>query len=65
MHNALNGLVFDSIAETVSETNDIGGLQALSVLLSKLEGRAGFVTQPERFAAAKRLVETKIASIEE
>lgn len=65
MHNALNGLVFDSIAETASEINDLGGLQALSVLLGKLGGRPGFVTQPERFAAAKKMVETKIVSIKE
>ena len=59
MHNALNGLVFDSIAETANETGDAAGLDALSNLLDKLEGRFGFVTQPERLASARAAIAAK------
>ena len=65
MHNALNGLVFDSIAETANETRDIAGLEALSTLLYKLEGRVGFVTQPDRLANAKHAIAKKMTELDQ
>lgn len=63
MHNSLNALAFDCVGEAASEVHDVAGLEALLIVLDKLEHRLGYVTQPERLAAARQKIEAKIAAV--
>lgn len=63
MKNNIGNLALDSVAETAQVTNDISGLSTLSVLLSKLEARVGYVIRSERLAAARAQIAAKEAEI--
>jgi hypothetical protein len=63
MDNPINGMFVDLINETANETNEVAGLETLLLLLDKVSGRVGLVTQTDRAAAVKSRISARIAAI--
>lgn len=59
MENAINGIVFDLVAETARETSTLEGLETLKELVYKLEHRTGLTTQTDRLCRAKGQIEAR------
>lgn len=64
MSYLVNDRVLDLIHEAAEETNTVDGLEAILLVLEKLSGATGLITDRRRYDELVQFIKRKIESIE-
>lgn len=59
----INADAVSLVKEAAHETHTVDGLEALRLVLEKMHGKPGLITDHKTFAAACRYVENKMAAL--